>query len=458
MRSGKNETLSMFKIFGNSGDPLCDGVSRRDFMKIGGLALGGFSLPQLLQAEQLAGIRKSHKAVIMIYLVGAPPHQDMYDLKMDAPLEIRGPHRPMRTNVPGIQISEHMPRCAKIMDKLVPIRSMYGSPNGDHDSFICYTGRPVPKQPPGGWPSMGAVLSKLRGPIDPAIPSFVGIAPKAGHPPYGSPGHPGFLGPNYSAFRPNGPGMEDLQLNGVTLDRLGDRKALLASFDTLRRDTDRTGIVEGFDTFQQQAFSILTSSKLIEALDLSKEPSSVRERYGKGDPKNYGDGAPRNCEHFLMARRLVEAGARCVTLNFGRWDFHSENHSELLTHLPLFDQAMSALVEDLHERGLDKDVAVVDWGEFGRTPQINSDAGRDHWPQVGCALLAGGGMKTGQVIGATDRLGGEIADRGVHFGEVFATLYHQLGLNPSQVTLPDLSGRPHYLVDGWQPMPELISS
>jgi uncharacterized protein (DUF1501 family) len=194
----------------------------------------------------------------------------------------------------------------------------------------------------------------------------------------------------------------------------------------------------------------------MEALDVSREPEKVRERYGRGDAKNYGDGAPRNCEHFLMARRLVEAGARCVTLNFGRWDFHSHNHSELLTHLPLFDQAFSALVEDLHDRGLDRDVAVVAWGEFGRTPQINSEAGRDHWPQLGCALLAGGGMRTGQVIGATDRLGGEIADRGVHFGEVFATLYHQMGLDPNRVTVPDLTGRPHYLVDGWQPMPELI--
>ena len=446
----------MLTIAGTSSAKFCDGVSRRDFLRIGSLAFGGLALPQLLQAEQLAGIRKSHKAVIMIYLVGAPPHQDMFDLKMDAPQEIRGPHRPIRTNVPGIEISEHMPRCAKIMDKLVPIRTMYGSPNGDHDSFICYTGRAVPKQPPGGWPSMGAVLSKLRGATEPTIPPFVGLAPKAGHPPYGSPGHPGFLGSMHSAFRPDGPGLDDLKLNGVSLDRLADRKALLTGFDNFRRDVDRSGAVEGMDSFQQQAFNILTSSKLMEALDLSKEPAKVRERYGKGDPKNYGDGAPRNCEQFLIARRLVEAGARCVTLNFGRWDFHSNNHSELLTHLPLFDQAMSALVEDLHERGLDKDVAVVAWGEFGRTPQINADAGRDHWPQVGCALLAGGGMKTGQVIGATDRLGGEIADRGVHFGEVFATLYHQLGLDPNRVSLPDLSGRPHYLVDGWQPMRELI--
>jgi hypothetical protein len=446
----------MIKIFGKSAGRLCDGVSRRDFMKIGGLSLGGLSLPQLLQAEQAAGIRRSHKAVIMIYLVGAPPHQDMFDLKMEAPLEIRGPHRPTRTSVPGIQISEHMPHCAKIMDKLVPIRTMYGSPNGDHDSFICYTGRPVPKQPPGGWPSMGSVLSKLRAPAEPTIPAFVGLAPKAGHPPYGSPGHPGFLGPIHGAFRPNGPGMEDLKLNHISLEQLSDRRALLAGFDSFRRELDQSGAVEGLDTFKQQAFNILTSSKLLEALDFTKEPASVRERYGKGDPKNYGDGAPRNCEHFLVARRLVEAGARCVTLNFGRWDFHSHNHSELLTHLPLFDQAISALVEDLHERGLDKDVAVVAWGEFGRTPLINADAGRDHWPQVGCALLAGGGMRTGQVIGATDRLGGEIADRGVHFGEVFATLYHQLGLDPNLVTIPDLTGRPHYLVDGWKAMPELV--
>jgi hypothetical protein len=418
--------------------------------------MGGLALPQLLQAEQLAGIRKSHKAVIMIYLVGAPPHQDMFDLKTDAPLEIRGPHRPMRTNVPGIEISEHMPRCARIMDKLVPIRTMYGSPSGDHDSFICYTGRPVPKQPPGGWPSIGSTLSKLQGQTDPGIPAFVGLAPKAGHPPYGSPGHPGFLGPAFSAFRPNGPGMEDLRLNGVTLDRLSDRRALLTGFDRFRRELDNSGLVEGLDAFNQQAFGILTSSKLMEALDVGREPAKVRERYGKGDPANYGDGAPRNCEQFLVARRLVEAGARCVTLNFGRWDFHSNNHSELLTHLPLFDQAMSALVEDLHERGLDKDVAVVAWGEFGRTPQINADGGRDHWPQLGCALLAGGGMRTGQVIGATDRLGGEIAERGVHFGEVFATLYNQLGLDTARVTIPDLTGRPKYLVDGWQPMRELV--
>ena len=245
-------------------------------------------------------------------------------------------------------------------------------------------------------------------------------------------------------------------LNGVSLDRLGDREKLLTAFDQFRRETDSSGVMDGMDSFTQDAFGLLTSSKLAEALNLDKEDPKLRERYGKGDPKNFGDGAPRNLEHFLMARRLVEAGARCVTLNFGRWDFHDHNFRGMRGHAPLFDRGLSVLIEDLSERGMLDDVAVVAWGEFGRTPKINANAGRDHWPAVGCALLAGGGMKTGQVIGATDRLGGEASERPVHFGEVFATLYHQMGIDVSQATIPDLTGRPHYLVGGHRPMPELI--
>ena len=448
----------MLTITGRRGRAFCDGVSRRDFLKIGGLAMGGLSMPEILKAEAMSRVGKSAKSIIMIYMAGAPPHQDLFDLKMDAPLEYRGPYKPISTNVPGIQISEHMPYSAKIMDKLVPIRSMVGSVTGDHDSHICYTGRSAKGviTPPGGWPSLGSVMSRLQPAQGAILPPFVGLAPKAGHPPYGSPGHPGFLGPACSAFRPNGEGMADLSLNGVSSDRLADRRALLAAFDSMRRDVDRSGLMEGLDVFNQQAFDVLSSSRLLEALDLSKESEKTRERYGKGDTRNYGDGAPRNNEHFLVARRLVEAGVRCVTMNYGRWDFHDKNHSELLTHLPWFDQGLSALVEDLHERGMDKDVAVVAWGEFGRTPQINATGGRDHWPRVGCAVLAGGGLKRGQVIGATDRLGGEPTERPVHFGEVFATLYHWLGIDLVNTTLPDLSGRPQYLVDGWQPMKELI--
>jgi hypothetical protein len=435
---------------------LCDGVTRREVLRIGALGLGGLILPDLLRAEQQAGHRGSGKSVIMIYLVGAPPHQDMYDLKRDAPAEIRGEFLPIATNVPGIEICEHMPRLARIMDKCVPLRSVHGSPDGAHDSFICYTGRSTRNQPPGGWPSLGSVVSKVQGPKNRSVPPFIGLAPDAGHPPYGSPGLPGFLGVGHAAFRPTGPAQQDMVLSGVTEDRLENRKSLYASLDNLRREADASGVFEGLDSINQQAFDILTSSRLAEALDLSKEDPAVREKYGKGDPKRYGDGAPRNLEHFLLARRLVEAGARVVTLNFGRWDFHSNNFSEAKnTHLPWFDQGLSALIEDLYERGMDGEVAVVAWGEFGRTPKINPDAGRDHWPQVGGGLIAGGGFRTGQVIGATDRLAAEIADRPVHFGEVHATLHHFLGI-AAGTTLRDLSGRPQYLTDGHQPLPELI--
>jgi hypothetical protein len=392
----------------------------------------------------------------MIYMCGAPGHQDMYDLKMNAPAEIRGEFKPIATNVPGIEICEHMPRLARIMDKCVPLRSVHGSPDGNHDSFICYTGRTVRNQPPGGWPSMGAVTSKLLGSVDPSVPAFVGLSPDAGHPPYGSPGLPGFLGVSHAAFRPNGASSTDIVLKDLTQARLADRRSLLGDVDRLRRDIDATRALDGMDALSRSAFDILTSSKLARALDVSDEPANVRERYGKGDPNRFGDGAPRNLEHFLVARRLVEAGARVVTLNFGRWDFHSDNFNGMRdTHLPQFDQGLSALIEDLHDRGLDKDVAVVAWGEFGRTPLINKDAGRDHWPQVGGGLLAGGGFRTGQVIGATDRLGGEIVDRPVHFSEVLATLYRHLGIDPAGASLRDHTGRPQYVLDNPTPLPEL---
>jgi uncharacterized protein (DUF1501 family) len=215
--------------------------------------------------------------------------------------------------------------------------------------------------------------------------------------------------------------------------------------------------MEGLDAFNQQAFGVLTSSKLLHALDLGREDQRIVERYGKGDPKPHGDAAPMLTEQFLMARRLVEAGARVVTVAFGFWDYHGKNFDNARKDLPLLDRGVTALVQDLHERGLDKDVSVIVWGEFGRTPTINKDGGRDHWPRVSCALLAGGGMKTGQVIGATDRLGGEASERPVHFQEVFATLYHRLGIDVNKATIEDLTGRPQFLVDNnHQPMRELV--
>lgn len=433
----------------------CDGVSRRGFLKIGGLGLGALALSDLLRAEAAANSPSRDKAVIMVYLPGGPPHQDTFDLKLDAPAEIRGEFKPISTNVAGLQICEYLPKLAGMMDKFAVIRSISDAVD-DHSDFMCMTGRRKNNQPAGGWPTFGATVSKVLGPAEPAIPAFIGLEPKMQHMPYNA-SNAGYAGVGHSSFRPSGEGKLDMVLNGVTLDRLAERRNLLTQFDRLRRELDANGLMEGMDAFNQQAFGVLTSSKLVEALDFQREKPAVIERYGKGDPKVHGDAAPMLNEQFLVARRLVEAGARVVTLAYGFWDYHGNNFGNARNDLPLLDQGLSALVQDLHERGLDKDVSVVCWGEFGRSPTINKDAGRDHWPRVSSALLAGGGMKTGQVIGATDRLGGEPSERPVAFGEVFATLYHNLGLDVNKVTLPDLSGRPQYLVDGGaQPMPELV--
>jgi len=296
----------------------------------------------------------------------------------------------------------------------------------------------------------------VLGAVNPAVPPFVGLEPRMQHKPYNA-ATPGFLGAGRDAFRPAGAGTADMVLNGITLDRLADRRALLSGFDRMRRDVDASGAIEGMDSFNQQAFGVLTSSRLLEALDYQREDKRLIERYGRGDAKVHGDAAPMLNEQFLVARRLVEAGARAVTVAYGFWDYHGNNFKNARADLPLLDQGLSALVEDLHQRGLDKDVSVIVWGEFGRTPTINKDAGRDHWPRVSCAVLAGGGMKTGQIIGATDRLGGEPSERPVAFGEVFATLYHNLGIDVNKVTISDLSGRPQFLVDGGaQPMAELV--
>jgi len=345
-----------------------------------------------------------------------------------------------------------------MMDKFSVIRSMVGS-SARHDALQCMTGRdPNQPQPPGDWPSIGAVLSKLGGQVTPGVPSFLGLSPKCGHDPWGNPGKPGFLGPSHAAFAPfRGGGKEDMVLKDISIERLADRKSLLKSFDRFRRDVDGSGAMEGMDTFTEQAFGVLTSSRLAKAFDLSEEDPEIVERYGKGTEKLTADGPWKRLDQFLMARRLVEAGARCVTLGFSRWDWHGGNFKRGREDFPLLDQGITALVQDLHDRGMEKDVSVVVWGEFGRTPKINKGAGRDHWPNVSTALLAGGGMNHGQIIGSTTRDGGEADDRPVEFPEVFSTLYHCLGIDARRTTINDLSGRPRYLVDSEHaPMPELI--
>jgi hypothetical protein len=445
----------------NPGGRFCDGLLRRAFLKIGGLGLGAGSLGlgDLLAAEaehptaQRTGGRRGQKSLIMIYLPGGPPHQDMFELKMDAPSGVRGEFKPMRTNVPGIEICEHLPRMARMMDKLAVIRSVVGS-DGRHDSHQCLTGQRFGGAPPGGWPELGSTASYLNHDGGGGLAPYVNLSPKMQHRPYNAKG-PGFLGTAHRAFRPEGDSRLDMELDGITLDRLADRENLFSSLDRFRRRVDRG--FAGVDAFQRQALDILSSGKLARALDLDAEDPRVRDRYGKGTPKYQGDAAPRLMEHFLLARRLVEVGVRVVTLSFSFWDWHGQNFNHAKQNFPDLDQGVTALVEDLHLRGLDEDVTVVVWGEFGRTPHINKGAGRDHWPRVSCALLACGGLKTGQAIGRTDRLGGEAVERPVHFQEIFATMYHQLGIDVASATVPDLSGRPRYLVaPGMEPLPELI--
>jgi hypothetical protein len=443
-------------------------LSRRSFLRIGTLGIGGLTLPQLLRAEAAAGIRSSPKSVILIYLVGGPPHQDMFDLKPEAPKEVAGPWRPIDTNVPGIRICEALPRLAKITDRLVLVRSLVGN-QSDHDAIQVYNGHhPRKPAPSGGWPQLGSAVAKLQGAANPAVPPFVSLCYTCTHGPYNEPG-PGFLGTSWAPFRPMGPARDDMVLHGVSPERLADRKSLLRSFDGLRRDVDASGTMRGLDAFSEQAFGLLTSSRLAEALDISREPHKVVDRYGTGDPKVHmdGNGAPRVPQSLLMARRLIEAGVRVVTLNYSKWDWHGGRNAEGRANnsiflreaedFPVFDQCVSALVEDLHERGLDRDCTVVVLGEFGRTPKISAQVGRDHWPQVNCALLAGGGMKTGQVIGATDRIAGEAVNRPVTHAELHATLYRNLGIDVSQTTIQDLNGRPQYLVeDQGQPLREVV--
>jgi hypothetical protein len=440
------------------GSAFCDGFSRRDFIRIGSLSFGGLmslSIADLLRAEARGASRSSHKAVINIFLGGGPPHQDMWEIKTEAPAEIRGAFKPIATKVAGIEICEVFPRLAQLMHNAAVIRSVVGATDR-HEAFQCYSGwTPDNLQSIGGRPSLGAVVSKLQGAVDPAVPPFVGLAARTQHAPWSDPGATGFLGPAYAPFQPDGPAMANMKLR-ISTQHLADRRRLLARFDQLRRDRDALGSVTGVDAATALAFDVLTSSTLVHALDLSKEDPRLRDRYGTGQPYNFQyDGAPTVNEHLLIARRLVEAGARCVTLSYGRWDSHGDNAGLVRDHGPKLDQCLSALIEDLGVRGMLDDVTVIAWGEFGRTPRINKEGGRDHWPQVSCAFLAGGGLRGGQAIGATNRLGEYAKERPVAMQEIVATLYHNLGIDVAETTIVDPAGRPQYLVEA-KPIPELV--
>ena len=460
----------------------CDGISRRSWLKIGGLALGGLALPEILRAESATATptRGRAKGIIMVLLPGGPSHLDMYDLKPDAPAEIRGEFRPIATNVPGVDICELLPRLAARADKLTLIRSLVGFRN-DHNTHWCSTGweshPPMPSSevvagyPPGDWPSMGSVLSRQFGSRVPGVPPAIDLTPVEPDARFilrTPPTQPGYLGAAHAGFEVQRVDRRNIVLRGVSLSRLADRRALLSSFDGFRLQADRGGLTDGIDEFERQAIEVITSRRLAEALDLSREDAAARSRYGLDRAYPHERKGKTLLDQFLLARRAIEAGARCVTLAFSRWpfgrmlqgdynwDWHKDNFGEARATLPLFDLGLSALIDDLDDRGLLKEIAVVVWGEFGRTPKINKDGGRDHWPNVAGALLAGGGMRCGQVLGSTTRWGDEPLSRPVHFREVFATLYQLLGIDVATTQFTDLSGRPQYLVGDHRPLPELI--
>jgi hypothetical protein len=329
----------------------------------------------------------------------------------------------------------------------------------------------VPGFPPGDWPSLGSVLSRKLGPRVPGVPPCVDLSPVDADARFilrTPPGQPGYLGVAHAGFEVHAVDRRNIMLKDVSPQRLADRRALLVSFDGFRREADVKGVAKGIDVYQRQAFEVLTSSRLAAALDLSRETSRTRSRYGLD--RAYPDEREGKTllDQFLLARRVIEAGARCVTLAFSRWpfgrmlrgdynwDWHKDLFGEARKTLPLFDLGLSALIQDLDERGLLKDVAVVVWGEFGRTPRINKNGGRDHWPKVASALVAGGGMRCGQVLGSTTKWAEEPRTRPVHFRDVFATLYQRLGIDVATTQFTDLAGRPQYLVGNHRPLPELI--
>jgi hypothetical protein len=426
----------MFTIWGRP-QPFCDHVSRRNFLRIGAFG-AGLTLTDMLRAKAAspAARQTAQKSAIMVYLPGGPSHIDMYDPKPDAPAEFRGEFKPIGTNVPGVQICEHMPLQARMWDKLAVVRSLISV--DEHSDSLVMTGYSENTNRTAGHPSFGSVVSRTRSGSNNDVPPFVSLRGMS----IGT--EPGFLGIAHRPFTAEGPGLQNLRMaNGVTVEKMDDRKALLGQFDTARREIDASGTMKGMDAFTGRAFDMIASGVVRKALDLKQEDPRTRDRY-------------KGVEQFLTARRLVEAGVGCVTLSYGGWDTHTGNFKELKRMLPHLDRGIANLVQDLHDRGLQDDVVTVVWGEFGRTPKINSsDAGRDHWAPVMSALVAGGGLKMGQAVGASSARGEYPKDRPYKVPHLLSTVYGVLGIDPS-ATFPNGSGRPMYVLDDRARVEELV--
>lgn len=440
--------------FPSSGGRSSDPISRRGFLKAGALGIGGLTLADLLRLKAQGAVRaRSIKSIIMVYLHGGPSHIDMFDMKPNAPVEFRGEFKPIRTNVVGLDICELMPRLATVADKYSVIRNLSFTEYLDgHNPPLVYTGYRTSTANPTHRPTFGSVVSRLRGNLVRDLPPYVAFDGFDSKPGRGT----DYLG---VAHRPFVPGEKVTALEpvaGVTAESMASRKELVGAFDSLNRELDDArGNMAAMDAMSARALEMLTTPTARDAFDISKESPEVRALYGKEGVQ------------FLKARRLVEAGVQVVTLTAnsesktwdlaGPWDTHGNNFKTLRKLLPDLDQSLHALITDLAQRGLDQDVAVVVWGEMGRTPKVNGNGGgRDHWNDAGFGLVAGGGLKMGQVIGATTARAERPVGRPYTPQNMLATLYQDvLGIDPA-TTLPDFNGRPMYLLDNRDRIKELV--
>jgi len=436
----------------------CEGLTRRDTLRIGALSLGGLTLADALKLQaadsNASGKPANRKSVICFWLDGGPPQHETWDPKPLAPSDYKGAFNAIGTKVPGVQICDLFPHTAQLMDKLSLIRSVHHN-NGDHFAaahwmWTGYHGSSAARRDP-MYPSIGSIISKMKGPNRPGMPAFVAI-PRAQtigiRPGYQS---GAFLGVAYNPFDVGSdPNRRDFRVRNVRLpggvdrDRALDRETLLTGLDRVRRDIDTTGLMDGIDEFNRRAFDMVTGKEAAKAFDINREDPRLREQYGRN---SIGQGA-------LLARRLVEAGVSFVTVHSGGWDNHSNIEPAMKRHASRMDPAISTLVSDLDQRGLLDDVIVLVMGEFGRTPKVNGNAGRDHWGNVMSVMMGGGGLKGGMVIGESDSKGTRPIKRAVKPAHVLHTIYRQLGID-THITHVNRAGRPIPILGEGEPIDEL---
>ncbi len=439
-------------------------VSRRSVLKASLAGLAGVSFADVLRerarAADVGQPIAGNKAVILLWMTGGPSHIDTWDVKPDAPREIRGPFGTTRTKLPGVLLCECLPKQAALMDKLTVIRSVDARFSNHEPNQVFQTGNtaaaPRVNREGERYPAIASIVARHRGLANRAMPPNVVLNMQSrSHVAWG-----GWLGKEYDPFLGNQAASLFQLPGGLDHDRISQRQSLVEQLDRLRRDLDLSGSMAAMDRFEQQAVDIVAGRRAQEVFDLEREPAAVRERYG----------SHHWCQQALLARRLVEAGVSFVTIDLsnhgasGTWDTHGDNippyggiWNGLRPLLPVFDHLLTTLVSDLDERGLLDDVLVIAMGEFGRTPQIGTQGstdGRDHWPVVMSMTLAGGGLRHGQVIGSTERDGGQIKERPVTPGDLAATIYRHMGV-PLDGTYPDHRGRPRYYVEHGEPIREL---